>query len=82
MSSDSSQIFDAALVLPDGERADLAFRLLQSLKPPGVLSDHDLDFEVEIERRIAALDAGASSATDWDTVSERLRKALDDRKPS
>ena len=45
MSTDSSHIFDAALGLSADDRASLAYRLLQSLKPPGVRSDSDAKFE-------------------------------------
>ena len=78
----STQIIDAALSLPPDQRAELAYRLLQSLKPPGVLSDDDPEFESELQHRIAAYEAGEMQASDWGTVSERIRKVLDDRKSS
>jgi len=80
MSTEPTQIHDAALALPDDERADLALRLLQSLKPPNVLSEDSPAFESELERRVQAYESGETSAADWDTVSARVRRALDDRK--
>ncbi len=80
MSTEPTQIHDAALALPDAERADLAFRLLQSLGPPTVMSEDSPAFESELERRVQAYDSGETTAADWDTVSVRLRQALDDRK--
>jgi hypothetical protein len=35
MSTSPNQLFESALSLPQAERADLAFQLLQTLVPPG-----------------------------------------------
>jgi putative addiction module component (TIGR02574 family) len=80
MTVDPTQILSAALSLSDDERAGLAFRLLQSLKPAKVLSDEDPAFEGELDRRVDAYEAGETSASDWDEVSERVRDALKKRK--
>ncbi len=82
MSTNSPNIFDAALTLPDAERASLAYRLLQSLRPPSVVSDGDVGFEAELEKRVADYDAGKREASDWDEVAGRLRKSLQQRKSS
>ena len=82
MSTNSPDIFDAALNLPDAERASLAFRLLQSLRAPGVVSDGDIGFEAEVERRATDYDAGKTEASDWDEVAARLRKSLQQRTSS
>ena len=74
-----TRIYDAALSLADEERADLAYKLLQSLKPPSVLSADTPESEDKLERRIAAYEAGEASADDWDTASARLRQALQDK---
>ena len=79
MNNESTQIFGAALSLPPDMRADLAYRLLQTLKPSNVLSEDDPGFAAELERRMTAYEAGEATASDWDAVSQRLRKALDDR---
>ena len=79
MSTDSSHIFDAALGLSDDDRASLAYRLLQSLRPPGGCSDSDPDFECELERRVADYEAGRANASDWDDVASRVREALGQR---
>ncbi len=73
MSTNSPNIFDAALTLPAAERASLAYRLLQSLKPPSVVSDGDAEFEAELERRVADYAAGKTEASDWDEVAGSLR---------
>ncbi len=82
MSSDSPGILGAALNLSDPERADLAYRLLQSLKPPEVVSDGDAKFEAELERRAEDYEAGRTSASDWDEVAARLSTKLKERKSS
>ena len=79
MSSDSPDILDAALNLSDPERADLAYRLLQSLKPAKVVSDEDADFDAQLDQRVEDYDAGRTKASDWDDVSARLKAKLQER---
>jgi len=79
MSVNPTEILTAALSLPDGDRAGVAYRLLQSLKPPGVPSEGDPELEAELERRVAAYEAGETSASDWEEVSQRLRDQLEKR---
>jgi putative addiction module component (TIGR02574 family) len=79
MSTDSPNILDAALNLSDQERASLAYRLLQSLKPPELVSEGDVKFESELERRVEDYEAGRTSASDWDEVATRLQAKLQER---
>ena len=79
MSNEIPSIVDAALGLTDPERASLAYLLLQSLKPPKVLSDADSQFESELERRVEDYEAGRSSASDWDQAASRLQAKLKER---
>jgi len=79
MSIDPSEVLQAALSLSDEERAGVAYRLLQSLTPPAVMSDDDPALHTELERRASAYEAGQTSASDWEQVSKRLRDALNDR---
>jgi len=52
MSESAQQLLTAALQLPDDQRAEIAFRLLETLPPPeGILSVDDPEFEEELERR-------------------------------
>ena len=64
MSNDSPQLYHAALSLTDSERADLAYQLLQSLRPADVLSEENPDYHHELERRMAAYEAGETTASD------------------
>jgi putative addiction module component (TIGR02574 family) len=76
MSTDSANLFDAALQLPADDRANLAYQLLQSLKPDGALSEDDSGFDAELEQRLARYESGQSQAADWDDVATRLRESL------
>lgn len=48
----------------------------------GALSEDDPDFAEELERRVAAYEAGESEATEWDIVRERIRKELEKARQS
>lgn len=71
-----TQVWDAALSLPEDERANLAYRLLQSLSPPTGLSEDSAGYDEELERRARAYDEGRTSASDWEAASARLQEAL------
>lgn len=53
MSPDNSDLFGAALSLPQSERADLAFQLLQSLDQPG----HEIDSDIFGDRLRARVES-------------------------
>ena len=74
---EQAQIFDAALSLPDESRADLAFQLLQTLKPSDGLGEDDSAFADELERRVEAYESGQTTADHWDTVAGRLRQEFE-----
>lgn len=79
MATDSADVYVAALSLPEASRADLAFKLLQSLKPATGLSEDDPQFEAELARRLRDYEADKTSASDWDTISARVHSALEGR---
>ncbi|MBM4093892.1 MAG: addiction module protein [Planctomycetes bacterium] len=68
-------LLDEVLRLPEGDRADLAVKLIESLdgKPD---ADVDAAWAEEIERRCAALDAGESVASDWEVVRSRIEREV------
>lgn len=78
----TSEIYGTALALPEQSRAELAYQLLQSLKPPRVQSAEEPGFAAELDRRVDAYEAGETSASDWDEVSARLRRALEKNGPA
>jgi putative addiction module component (TIGR02574 family) len=73
-----TDLFTAALALPQQARAELAERLIESLgKPPGIWSDDDPGFDEELNRRWAAYKTGEIEAIDLDDVIAELEADLD-----
>jgi putative addiction module component (TIGR02574 family) len=69
------QLIDEALRLPEGERARIATRLLESLdeaKEEAV----DIAWAAEIERRCADRDSGCTSGADWEDVRRRIENEI------
>jgi len=67
------EVFDAALTLPQGERAALAHRLLASLDEPAeeptVVAR---EWGTEIARRVSGIKAGLTNGMSWDEAREQL----------
>ena len=64
-----------ALRLDDEARAELAAELLASLDGPAD-PDAERAWDAEIERRIAAIEAGTISLEPWDQVKRRIEKEI------
>ena len=64
-----------ALRLDDESRAELASELLASLEGP---ADPDAEhaWNLEIDRRIAEIEAGAVALEPWDAVRQRIEKNI------
>jgi putative addiction module component (TIGR02574 family) len=71
-----NDVVAAALSLPDGERASLAFQLLVSLRNPKAMSEDDAGVFEELERRSAACDRGEVTTSSWEEIAERVRAAV------
>lgn len=69
------EIFKKALQLDDAERAELAGMLIDSIDGD-VEEGVEAAWMIEIERRIAELDAGTVETIPWDVVRDRLRRSL------
>ena len=71
MSTHVTELFEKASILSEKERATLAGLLIESLE-----SEIDPDVEeawsVEIERRLAELDAGTAKTVPWEDVKAKL----------
>jgi putative addiction module component (TIGR02574 family) len=64
MTSQAQAVFDAALALPEGERAVLVERLLETLSPePDELTDEEM--LAELDRRFAEFQQDPSSGVPW-----------------
>ncbi|MBS1816643.1 MAG: addiction module protein [Acidobacteria bacterium] len=78
MSRTLIEVWNELADLPEKERADLAGLLIESLEgepDDGVAAA----WAVEIERRVADLDAGRTKTVPWEQVRQRLLDRLNDR---
>lgn len=81
LSGDAQQVFEAALRLPDAQRAKLADCLCESVE---ALADPEWEkaWSEEIARRIAQIDSGSVALHSWPEVRQRMQEALNAaRKP-
>ena len=69
------QLFETALSLPQSERADLAFQLLQSLEPPGETVGPE-EFGEELHRRIMSCRSGQTEGYSLDESRAIIRQRL------
>jgi hypothetical protein len=54
MPNPAAELLEVALLLPDAERAAIAFQLIETLPPPsGQIALNDPDFLEELDRRFA-----------------------------
>ena len=70
-----TSVLAEALRLDQDARAELAAELLASLDGPAD-PDAERAWDVEIERRIAAIEAGTIRLEPWDEVRRRIEKDL------
>ena len=69
------ELLAQALRLNPKDRAELASELLASLDGPEDL-DAQAAWEAEIQRRVAALEAGTLRLEPWEAVKTRIEKTL------
>ena len=75
MSDPTAELATKASSLPPEERARLAEQLLESLQE-SPSAEVEAEWDLEIQRRIAALDSGASQALPAAEVFAQVRRAL------
>ena len=68
-------LLEQALSLPEHESAKIEARLLKSSNED-IQNDVDEAWAAEIERRCAAIDAGALSTSDWKDVRARIEREI------
>ena len=68
-------MLEQALSLPEDESAKIEARLLESSNED-IQNDVDEAWAAEIERRCAAIDAGALSTSDWKDVRARIEREI------
>lgn len=79
MNRDTAELLKQALALPAEVRAALADSLLESLDAE-VDPDAEAAWQIEIQRRVRALDSKAVSPLPWAEVRSRLMAALRDER--
>ena len=73
----ATEVLDAALILPERERARIAERLLSSLDPAEPPSrEVELAWQVEVERRLDEIDRGEVQCLPWKQVRDRLQEKV------
>jgi putative addiction module component (TIGR02574 family) len=72
---EATTLLEQVLSLPERDRAEIATRLLESLDPE-TQQDVDEAWAAEIERRCAAVDAGALGTSDWKDVRARIERDI------
>lgn len=75
------QLFETALSLPQSERADLAFQLLQSLHPPGEEVGPDT-FGAELRERVAGYRRGEIGSSTLDEARAIVQQRLSEGQTS
>lgn len=74
MSPTLRELYEKASQLSESERAELAGLLIESLDRE-VDDDAETAWAAEIERRLAAFDAGKVKTIPWDQVRARLHRS-------
>ncbi len=75
MTKPMTAVLADALRLDDDARAELAAELVASLDGPAD-PDAESAWDAEIERRIAAIEAGTIPLEPWDQVRRRIEKDI------
>jgi putative addiction module component (TIGR02574 family) len=78
MSKDTEAVLADALRLDADARAELASELLASLDGP-TDPDAEAAWQAEIERRVAAIEAGKAKLESWADVKRRIEKSITGR---
>ena len=77
MTPTAERLFDTALQLSDEDRGALAARLINTLDPE-VESDLTEEWEAEIGRRVAELEAGTAETLPWELARKIILGEIDE----
>ena len=75
MTKPTRAVLADALRLEAPERAELAAELLASLSGPAD-PNAEAAWDAEIERRVAAIEAGTTSLESWDALKQRIEREI------
>ena len=73
-----SQLRSKAFMLPEAERSELALALITSLNAPAD-ANADEEWDKEILRRLAEIDAGTARRIDRDEFQRQMRDRIGDK---
>jgi len=79
MTKNAEAILRDALDLDEGERAEMAAALLESLEPAADEHEIELAWREEVKRRVAEIDGRQAELIPWETVRDQLLARLNDR---
>ena len=85
VTAEAERLLEAALKLPDAERAELAAILADSIGDGASEAELQAAWVAEAKRRLADIRSGRSQSIPWEQVQRKLRSLLDEarsRKPS
>jgi len=76
MNAQAQSLLQAALALPETDRAELAASLIHSLDPK-MDEDAEAAWSAEIERRVESIDRGEVELVPWEEVMREMRESRD-----
>jgi putative addiction module component (TIGR02574 family) len=76
MTDAAEKLLAEALKLSEGDRGDLAARLIQSLEPPPE-ADAERAWDTEIKRRVEEIRTGNVEMIPWSEVRRKLVEEMD-----
>lgn len=77
MTDEAQRILEAAMRLPDSERAVLAAILKDSLGDASAPDEIEAAWLSEVKRRMADIDSGRSTTVPWEEVKQRLHARIE-----
>lgn len=69
----TGDVFEAALTLPEGERAELAHRLIATLDDPDDPDVVAAEWSTELSRRLAGIETGTTTGIPWEELRKQLK---------
>ena len=72
MSTQQQSLFDAALLLPESERGELAARLMDTLDDDTESDLDEAEWAEELQRRIDEARSGAVATVPWEVVRQKM----------
>jgi putative addiction module component (TIGR02574 family) len=71
-----NEVLTLAISLPEPDREKLAHQLLLSLETAPFDADNEAAWNAEIQARLAKVEAGDFTASDWRAALARIRQSL------